>query len=333
MFNSSARIVRAKSGIADVSLRDLRRKELDDWLAFFHARPPSLSTGRPIGPLTIRNITQAIRMFLNQCVEWEWWSPPPNWERAFKLFSVKRLTTDEEKREQRKRPETHNMTEKRVLWHLALPFQRAMMALADWAGHTQQEIATLHFDDFLEINGEMYIDRHRHKTGVQGRWWIPPEPASAILKVMSQTPKDTLINPRGLAFLGPNNMPLVHRSKRGRRAKSDFVAQEWSTLLRWANGWGVRPISFKFMRKGTSQSIRDRTYLELSKIFCAQTLDDVQDTHYSRPSFAQLEKCIREIYTDMKGMFDPVRIEDHEQIVQELLRSQDLPPKARQSAA
>jgi integrase len=63
---------------------------------------------------------------------------------------------------------------------MALDFLKAMMALADWAGHTQKECATLTFDEIVEENGEMFIERDRNKTGVSGRWWIPPEAAEVI---------------------------------------------------------------------------------------------------------------------------------------------------------
>ncbi len=89
------------------------------------------------------------------------------------------------------------------MWHLGLPFDRAMMALADWAGHTQMEIGTLTFDEIQNTNGEMFIDRDRNKTGVHGRWWIPPEPAAAVRKVVSATTRDPKIYPYGLAFLTP----------------------------------------------------------------------------------------------------------------------------------
>ena len=334
LLNTCDRIIRAKDGLANTPLEKLRRKELDDWLAFFGSRPPSKKTGNPIGPVTIRNIIQSIRMFLNQCIEWEWWSAPPAWERAFRPFTIKRLSTDAEKRLSRKRPVTHNLAEKRVLWHLGRPFHRAMMALADWGGHTQKEIATLRFDNFLDVNGEMYIERHRNKTGVEGRWWIPPEAAAAISAELARTPRDPKVNPDGLAFLTPNNLPLVHRSNAFRRAKSDFVRPQWSTLLRWASGWGVRNFSFKYMRKGTSQMVRDRTYGELSKLFCAQTTDDVQDVSYSRPSPAQLEKCIREIYAEIKGMYEPIDAAHSQRAIEDVYRSRGLtPPNAQQSAA
>jgi hypothetical protein len=324
ILNTCFRISRALSGIADLPLDALRRKELDDWLAFFRARPPSLSTGKPIGVVTIRNISQEIRAFLKQCIEWEWWIAPPLWERAFKDFSIKKLSTDAEKREQRKRPQTHNLTEKRVLWHFATPFQRAMMGLADWAGHTQKEIATLRFEEVLDVGGEMYIDRHRYKTGVQGRWWIPPEPARAIQAQMAKTPRDAQLNPTGLAFLSPYNRPLVHRAITGKKARSDYVAQEWSALLRWTHSHGVRPISFKYMRKGTSQLVRDRTHREMSQVFCAQTLDDVQDQSYSRPSYDQLERCIRGIHEEVKFIYVRISPIEMEQAISDVYRSRGI---------
>ena len=104
-------------------------------------------------------------------------------------------------------------------------------------------------------------------------------------------------------------------------------------LLRWASAWGVRPISFKYMRKGTAQLVRDRTHMELSKVFCAQALDDIQDVHYSRPSFDQLESCIRGIYADIRGMYEPINPANNSQALEEVRRSQGIAPLTKHQSA
>lgn len=224
-------IRRAREVMQDVPLDQIRRKELDDWLLSIRAMPSKL-TGKPLAAVTIRNLVTAVRVAMTKFAEWEWWIPPTLWDQCFKGYSIKKLQTPAERKRRRKRPPIHTVDEKRVLWHLSTPITRAMMALADWAGHTQMEIATLTFDEVIEENGEMYIDRDRHKTGVHGRWWIPPEAAMAIRQEMAKTPRSPEMNPNGLAFLSPHRMPLVHRSLKGKRTRCDYIGKNiWSSLL------------------------------------------------------------------------------------------------------
>lgn len=306
VFNTCERILRARDAISDFPLDQLRRKELDDWLQAICGLLSKL-TGKPLGAVTIRNIVAGVRAALIKFTEWEWWTPPTLWEKAFKGYSIKKLQSPAERKRRRKRPPAHSVDEKRVLWHLALPLDRAMMALADWAGHTQTEIATLTFDEIKEVKGEMYIDRDRNKTGVHGRWWIPPEAAAAIRKVVNTTPRDPKINPNGLAFLTPQNLPLVHRADKNKRSRSDYVgSNRWSGLLRAARHYGVRHISFKFMRKGMAQLIRDRWGREVSRTFLAHADEDVQDESYTRASLEKVEWAVRQLYPELQGMFEAV---------------------------
>jgi hypothetical protein len=189
---------------------------------------------------------------------------------------------------------------------MSLDFLKVMIALADWAGHTQKECATLTFDEIVEVKGEMFIERDRNKTGVSGRWWIPPEAAEVIRRVVARTPRDAEVNPHGLAFLTPKRLPLVRRSSKGRHARNDYVRKEWESLLRAAKHYGVRPISFKFMRKGTAQFIRDKYNKEISRAFLAHADEDVQDESYTRTSLAKVERATRQYYKQMKEMFQPI---------------------------
>jgi hypothetical protein len=269
VVNTCDRVLRAREAIADIPLDLMRRKEIDDWLLAIRALR-NKKNGEPLGATTIRNIVAGVRTPMSKFAEWEWWLPPPLWEKAFKGYTIKKLQTPDERKARKKRPPVHSLLEKRILWHLALPYDKAMMAMADWAGHTQKENATLTFDEIKDENGEMFIDRDRNKTGVPGRWWIPPEPAAAIRRIVARTPRDKKINPQGLVFLTPDHMPLVHSANTEKLTRSDYVGGcIWSRLLRAATAYGVRWISYKFMRKGTAQMIRDAVGSEVSRTFLA----------------------------------------------------------------
>lgn len=310
VFNTCERILRARDAMKDVPLDLIRRKELDDWLLEIRALPSKLN-GKGLGAVTVRNIVSGVRAALIKFAEWEWWMPPPLWERAFKGYSIKKLQTPAERKHRKKKPPAHSVDEKRVLWHLSLPFEKAMMAMADWAGHTQKEVATLTFDEIIDDGIEMIIDRDRHKTGIHGRWWIPPEAAAVIREVVARTPKNRTTNPDGLAFLTPQNKPLVHRADKNKRSRSDYVGSNlWGKLLRAARHYGVRHISYKFMRKGTAQLIRDKFGKEVSRTFLAQADEDVQDEAYTRASLHNVEEAVRYVYPKLEGMFQPVTVSE-----------------------
>jgi hypothetical protein len=318
IINTRDRIARAREAKPDIPLDMLERKELDEWLLEIK-QLKSKFDGKPLGPATVRNLTGAVRLALTKFVEWKWWTPPL-WENAFNGYTIKKLETPAQRKRRRKRPATHNVYEKRVLWHLALDFLKAMMALADWAGHTQKECATITFDEILEVKGEMFIERDRNKTGVSGRWWIPPEAADVIRRVVARTPRDPQVNPNGLAFLTPKNQPLVHRSKSGRHTRSDYVGKEWESVLRAAKHYGVRPISYKFMRKGSSQFIRDKYNKEVSRAFLAQADEDVQDEAYTRTCLSKVERATRRLYKHMKKLFEPINAAEWPAISAEIER-------------
>jgi hypothetical protein len=112
--------------------------------------------------------------------------------------------------------------------------------------------------NFKTHSGEMWIDRLRHKTGVIGRWWVPPELVPIVCDVVAETPRDVKKNPDGLAILGNADMPLVHHGLNDEKRKTDVVADWWRSITRSAVHYGVRPLSFKYLRKTLSQQVRDK---------------------------------------------------------------------------
>ncbi len=332
VVNTRDRILRVREVQEDIPLDMLSRKTLDDWLLNIR-NAKSKFDGAPLSAPTIRNLTGAVRMALVKFAEWEWWSPPPLWENAFKGYSIKKLETPAQRKRRKKRPPAHTIAEKRVLWHLALDFMKAMIAMADWAGHTQKECATLEFDEIIDVNGEMYIDRDRNKTGVSGRWWIPPETAAVIRRVIARTSRDPKVNPLGLAFLTPDNAPLVRRSTSGRHTRNDYVGKEFASLLRAAKYWGVRHISYKYSRKGSAQFIRDEFDKEVSRTFLAQSDEDVQDESYTRASLVKVERASRKLYEHMKSLFEPIKPSDWPGLKEEIERQNNLAAEPRSRAA
>ncbi len=109
--------------------------------------------------------------------------------------------------------------EARIQWQISTAVLKTLLGIGLGYGQTQTEIATLEFVDFVDADGnpvnfkthtgEMRIDRLRHKTGVIGRWWVPPELVPIICEVVARTTRDVKKNPHELAILGNagNNQP------------------------------------------------------------------------------------------------------------------------------
>ena len=301
------RIDRAKRGIADMPLSKFRREELDGWIAYWTGRP-ILLTGRKGSATFASNICRVIHYFLDYCDVHEFWTPCRRWEDAFKRTSERTLMTALEKKQKGAGFPKLTLHEVQIIWKCCVPDMQALFGLALWCGHTQKELATIMLDDFIEKNGELYLDRNRNKTGVHGVWWIPPEVAVLVRKRVRSTPKDAKRNPKRLAFLTIDGMPLVHGTATDKQTRSDSVALAWRTVRREVTAYGVRDLSFKYLRKTSAQLVRDRLGRDYAQLFCAQVQTSVQDQNYTHPLFDRLEACVRDIYAEWKRMFEPVNL-------------------------
>jgi hypothetical protein len=72
-------------------------------------------------------------------------------------------------------------------------------------------------------------------------------------------------------------------------------------------------MSFKTLRKGSSQAVRDKLRREYAQLFCAQVQDTVADEHYNRASFDKLEACVRELYNGgWRKMFEKADLREYQ---------------------
>ncbi len=288
---------------------------LKEWRGHFTARPVSKKYKKPISAASAYAVCGAIRYFLDWCDIEQLWVPCHRWREAFKNISEKKLKTRIE-RTKNKRMGFFNFTiqEMRFIWHACLSQNRVLVGLALWCGHTQNELATILRDgEFIEVDGEMYLERDRNKTGVYGRWWVPPELAVLVRERLEKTPESYKENPLQLAFLTGHSQPLVHFAKAGKRTRSDAVAQFWVKTVRLVECYGVRYHSFKYLRKTLAQQVRDRLGVEYATLFSAEVIKGVQDESYTNACFAKLERCIREdLYSIWKEMFKAFTSEELE---------------------
>jgi hypothetical protein len=312
--NNIFRIEWSKEGISDRPLHELRTVSvLKAWRGHFTARPISKRYGKPIAPSSASGVCQAIRHFLDWCDAEQLWKPCHRWRDAFKGISVKKLSTSVE-RNKNKRLGFFNFTlrEMRLAWHFCLPDHRVLLGLGLWCGHTQNELATiLRHGEFFQLDSQLYLERDRHKTGIYGKWWIPPELAALVIDRLKKTPMDMVKNPCQVAFLTRDHRKLVHHGLDGRGSRSDSVSQWWERTLKAATAYGVRYHSFKYLRKTMAQQVRNRLGVEYATMFSAEKIAGVQDENYTNANFEKIERCIREeIYPIWRGMFGPISLEE-----------------------
>jgi hypothetical protein len=301
------RIDAARRIIEDQPMSQFDLAALDKWVREWRARPISEYTGAKISPERVVALVGAIRHLLKFAKRYGHWQPPLDWLEIFRGITVKKLCTPLERKEKAKEPLNFTLLELQILWHFAVPDQKVILTLACFAGHTQTEMATALHDDFVETENGLYLDRFRNKTGIHGRWWIPPEGAGYVRHWLARTPLDPDMNPNQLAFLTRRGLPLVHRSRHKETQWCDNPGTSWTKLTTVAEPYGVRPISLKYARKTFSQLVRNELGEEFSILFCAQQHDTVQSEFYTRASMVRLEKCMREvIYPVWRKLFEPI---------------------------
>jgi integrase len=296
------RINKAREGMPNVPMHEIGEAKLGEYRSFFVARPLTCK-GKPMAVQYVVNVMVTMKSFFRWAKKQKLWVPPDDEWRTLLRVSPKKLRTTVEKKRKAKGHPKFKLRDLQILWNLALPRDRLMIGLGYWAGHTQKEISTLLREDVIERDGEVYIDRLRHKTEVPGYWWLPPEVAKLLKQEMARTPD----SPEGYALLGRRGNPLVHNSRReaGKKGKrNDAIALMWERLMNRAAPYKVRRLSFKYLRKSMSQRIRDKRGREFSQFFLAQVRDTVADESYNQPSKKKLIRLTRKIHAECAQMFE-----------------------------
>ena len=299
----------AKAAIAqDVMLISLTLSDLKRWTSHFMSRPVSLHTKKSISANYASGVVKAIRSFVDWCDAEGHFFAPRRWTDAFKGASAKKLMTLMEKKKTATKFPTLSLRDAQILWQISFTSNaRTMLGLGLWCGMTQKEIATCLVDDFTEVDGQMYCEKFRNKTGVLGRWWLPAEVAKEIRTWLDRTKKLTPTqNPQGLAFLthGERPMPLIHFGVDGTKNKSDAVRCVWQRLMAETKEYGVPHLSFKYLRKTLSQEVRNHLGAEYAVAFCSHSPRDIQTQAYTKPDLAKLEQTMKAvIYPVWQQMF------------------------------
>lgn len=312
-FQALQLIEKCKEAMENKPINTITKNDIDNMRGYWTKRPLQKVTKTPLAIPTVRHLIRTIKSVLNYCLRYESWTPPEFWEDSFTRLNVKNMLTLQERADKKRQKPKSTVEALQLLWHQAVPAERLYLGLGLFAGHGSEEIATLLKSDVVVETDGVYIERVRHKTGVLGRWWLPPEVAELLLARTKKTPD----NSDGLALLGKRGMPLVHRGADGRRYKTDSVSQAWNRLRRRCAHLDIKLLPFKYLRKTGSQWVRNRLGLEYSQVFLAHECETVAQECYNDPEFVTLSDGMKAIYAERKKMFEKVNWDEWKNRVRE----------------
>jgi hypothetical protein len=346
------RLQTVKRFVVDAPLKTFDRNKLKPIIDHWLNRPISKSTGKKLSANYVKFIIDDLEIFFRWAYEdAQIWDGFKFWQ---KLFSVEGsdLLTENERREAKKGKKFFTIDELTTLYANATPRMRLFICLSLNCGFGQTEIATLHKDD-LKLNDGFarkyiddanpdkgtvatepsYIERNRHKTGVQGRWRLWEETAEQLriitgkfahikeddMRLVEAKFNDEIKDRRtekptdtdGLAIVTAKGFPLVHYSDNGQ--KTDSIRLAWAKLLDHANVRGKirNGLSFYSLRRTALQTVRQFKGLETSKVFAAHATIDasgkqsVNEAHYTERTAADFA-AVDEAIVAMEKMLQPM---------------------------
>jgi integrase len=157
-------------------------------------------------------------------------------------------------------------------------------------GMTQHEIAQLRK---VEVDlGRGYVERRRYKTGVYGRWKLWPETADLLGAEMDGDARQPL------ALLNDEGLPLV---KYHDDHRNDSVGLSWRRMVERVEG--VRPLSFKFLRKTGSDLVRKVGGKEMAEAFLAHAERSLSRVYNNR-DFERLDAVLTQVRGTLQQMFE-----------------------------
>jgi hypothetical protein len=186
------RIKKLKEGLTNRPLAEVGVAEIGQAVRYFTAQPISPKTKRPLSFVTVKELIKTLRAFFDWCDREGHWTAVRRWEDAFaddfvrnKMRHLKAVN----RRRTAKGFDRHTPTELQIIWNLAvsMPFVRAMIGIGWWAGHTQQEIASLTLDDFFDEDEPRWTEQKLYGRHRSLRWLVVPWAESRTRRLRAAT--------------------------------------------------------------------------------------------------------------------------------------------------
>jgi len=181
----------------DLLLARLDHDAIEAMVRFWRQRPTRKGSDRPIAKKSSEHQIAAIKFFLR----WLSRSPKYDWKKpdSFEDIRVRVDGRGGETRRQVTPEDIFTLDELTLLNRYAAPFERCLLLLGINCGFGRAEIATLTVGEvflrtaheprhreilgFESTDGDSFIKRYRHKTGVYGEFILFPQTVAAIQDV------------------------------------------------------------------------------------------------------------------------------------------------------
>jgi hypothetical protein len=302
----------------DIPLCDFDTAQIDAVLDVLRKRPASRKTGRPIKSKTAKNVIKEFRQFLrwvHKSPEWEWSRP---WD--YEVTPVKIVVSSEERSIGAAQVATYSVSELRLLWQYAQPFERVLLLLGLNCGFGRAEVSTLSRGEvFLHTpnpavakghdrpgdRDESWVMRCRGKNGVFGIWKLWPITVGAVEWWLARRPDSEDAH----LLLRETGGPLAKRTTGGRQ--NSLVANRWARLTERIRkdhpSFSVR--SFGKIRKTSADLIRLEAGGEIASIQLSHGVpfkgDSLVEAYTNKP-FTRLHEVLDAIGRSLEPVWQSV---------------------------
>jgi integrase len=290
-----------KLAIADRPLDGLDVAELDTGRLWYQRAlaTPKGQPGAKAWDTAKTELSQARAMF-NWFAEKGWWTEPARWRKA--LTPAMTAQADDEREDRDDVPEVFTITELAKLYAAGNDNQRLALLCGLNFAWGQKEMATCrkrHWEALAD--GRVMVKRRRNKRArnarpVYAEWYAWPETWALAKPRMDCTPDDPTVNPKGLAFLTEDGLPLVRRKP----YKADAVRQSFSRLCKAAK---VEDRGFYALRRTAIDMVEDIAGETVAQMMGSHRPRSITGRHYARRKWHKLHRAMRIMRKRLRAVF------------------------------
>jgi hypothetical protein len=250
---------------------------------------------------TVKTEMSHARAMFRWFAEQGWWSEPSRWEKALRPAMTAQADDDAEDGDDE--PVVYTIDELVKLFAKANANQRVFMLCGLNFAWGQKELATARKHHWrVQDDGRVLVKRPRHKRTrnskpVYAQWYVWPETWALAKPRMDKTSDDPKVNPKRLAFLTQDGLPLVRRD----RSKCDAVGQSFDRLCDAAR---VENKGFYALRRTALDMIDDIAGETSAQLMAAQKPRTILRKHYVRRKWNKLHKAMRAMRRRLQPMFE-----------------------------
>lgn len=295
-----------KKAIDDTPIESLTIEDLQSIKFYFQARPTT-NKGTPMAWATITTTLNHGRAFFRWLSDTDKWNELKRWERALQPKQTGDSADDETNIEF----STYTLDELAKLYAVATDHTKLMLLTGLNCAFGSKEIATLKKVHFKTFDGQVRICRHRHKKAgkgkpVYGEWDLWNETWKLAKARMAVTSNDPTVNPNGRAYLGKNDLELVHPTPSGR---VDSIALAFADLCVTAK---VKNHGWYAIRRTGGQMIDRIAGEPIADLMLSHRPKSVTKKFYVNADFQKLHAALKVMRQQLQPMFDAKADSQHQ---------------------